>query len=376
MPFLSEFASLILAGVMTVATVATGNTVLIQEGRVVEDDLYASGGTIFIEGEINGDLVALGQRVIITGVVHGDVTTISGTTSIFGEVDGSVRTLSLTYSQNGPVGDDVLMLGGRAHLDDSVGGDAIFYSWSADARADVGGSVLGEVLGTLLIDGQVGSVDAGAFRMRVGPGASSSGAVAHNPGLVATYIPGVDSVISVDPEAQVATVIDLPIPSPPLVVRSGRWAIGTLLFLSTVLTGALFVGLYPAWTRRSVSRVLRPGSIALGLVALLFAPVLAFLMALTVVLLPVAVISLAFWAVMIIGGGTPVLIRTGTMILKRPDAMVAGLALGALLWRVLQFVPLLGPVLWLLVVAAGTGSFLTSMVARATPASLTEAGAE
>ncbi|NNC44161.1 MAG: hypothetical protein HKO03_13075, partial [Acidimicrobiia bacterium] len=163
-------------------------------------------------------------------------------------------------------------------------------------------------------------------------------------------------------------VIDLPIPSPPLVVRSGRWAIGTLLFLSTILTGALFVGLYPAWTRRSVSIVLRPRSIALGLLVLLIAPVLAFFMALSVVLLPVAIVSLAFWAVMIIGGATPLLIRAGTTILKRPEAMVAGLALGAVIWRVLQFVPLLGPVLWLLAVAAGTGSFLASVFTRATPA--------
>ncbi len=364
MPFLSDFLGLILAGVMTVATVATGDTVLVQEGRVIEDDLYASGGTIFIEGEINGDLVALGQRVIVTGVVHGDVTTVSGTTSIFGQVDGSVRTLSLTYTQDSAVGDDVLALGWRARVDESVGGDAIFYTWSANVLADVGGSVFGEVMGRLFIDGAVDAVDAGAYRMELGPGASASGAVAHNPGLVATYIPGLTSTVTIDPSAQVATVVDLPVAAPPLVVRSGRWAISTLLFLSTVFTGSLFIGLAPAWTRRARFRTLRPLSFLTGLAVLVLAPVVAFLMALTVVLFPLGVILFAFWAVMLIGGAVPALIRLGTTVLRRPDAMVAGLALGALMWRVLQFIPLLGPLIWLVAVSAGTGSFVLAIVSR------------
>lgn len=370
MLFLSELAQLLLAGALTFATVATGDTVLVQEGRVVADDLYASGGTVFIEGEIDGDLVVLASRVIISGVVRGDVTSISGTTSILGQVEGSVRTVSLTYSQDAPVGDDVLAIGGRAILDGSIGGDALLYTWSANSTAAIEGSVLGEVVNRLRIDGAVGSVDAGAYRMELGPRAISRGAVAHNPGLLATFIDGFASQVVVDDAARVPTLIDLPVAAPPLVVRTGRWAVGILLFLAGLFTGALFIGLRPDWTRRAVAAALRPSAFFVGLLTMLLLPAVGVLIGMTIVLLPVAVVSLAFWAVMLVGGATPLLIRLGTAVLRRPGALVLGLLVGSLLWRLARIIPFAGPVLWLVAVSTGVGSFVLTMFGRRTETAL------
>ena len=364
MLFLSELGRLLAAGLLTLATVATGNTVLVQEGRVVDDDLYAAGGTVFIEGELEGDLVVLGSRVIITGVVHGDVTSIGGSTSVFGEVDGSVRTVSLSYSQSGSVGDDVLAIGRRAVIDGSVGGDALFYTWSATTRGAIGGSVLGEVVDRLMINGPVESVDAGAYRMQLGTQAVVTGAVAHNPGLVATYLPPLDSSVKISDSAQVPTVLDIPVASAPLVVRSGRWAVSTLFFLSTLFTAAGLVGLGRNWVDRSLQRAFSPLSFLIGLAVLILLPAIALLISLSVVLLPLGFVLFAAWVIFVLGGAAPVLIRVGTAMVKRPDALILGLVVGAVVWRLIRFVPFVGPIVWLVAAALGTGALVLALPRR------------
>lgn len=48
-------------------------TVVVNPQEVVCSDLTSFGGTVDIEGVLNGDVVAFGSRVTIDGVVHGDI---------------------------------------------------------------------------------------------------------------------------------------------------------------------------------------------------------------------------------------------------------------------------------------------------------------
>ena len=363
MLFLSEVARVLATGLLTLATVATGNTVLIQEGRVVEDDLYAAGGTVFIEGELEGDLVVIGSRVIVTGTVRGDVTAVAGSLSVFGDVEGSVRVATLGYNQDGDVGDDVFAVGRRAVVSGDTGGDALFYTWNAASRGSVGGQVLGEVINRLEIDGPVGSVDAGAFRMELGDGAITSGTVAHNPGVLANFL-GMSSQVTVDPGASVGNVLDIPVASAPLVVRSAQWAFATLFFLATLFTGAVLIGTARGWVGRARERWTNLWAFPVGLATLALLPPLGFLLCLTVVLLPVGVMFLGLWVILVIGGAAPVLVDVGTRVLRRPESWVLGFLVAALAWRVIRFVPWIGPWVWLIVVCLGTGSLMLALPRR------------
>ena len=42
-------------------------------GEIVQDDLYVTGGEIYIDGNVEGDLVAFGGYIEVNGNVTGDV---------------------------------------------------------------------------------------------------------------------------------------------------------------------------------------------------------------------------------------------------------------------------------------------------------------
>jgi hypothetical protein len=73
---------------------------------------------------------------------------------------------------------------------------------------------------------------------------------------------------------------------------------------------------------------------------------------------------MAAWVVLVLAGATPVLIRIGTALLQRPDSLVLGLVVGAVAWRVLRFIPWVGPILWLAAAALGTGALVMELQAR------------
>ncbi len=139
-----------------------GDTVVIEAGEVVPDDLYVGGERIIINGTIEGDLVAMGQDVIINGTVEGDVLAMAQSVSIQGEVQDDVRVLVflVTLGREGFVGDDIVGLGysletavgsqingGVAFfgfqtlLDGNVAGDVRFAGNSLEINGAVGGDV-------------------------------------------------------------------------------------------------------------------------------------------------------------------------------------------------------------------------------------------
>ena len=67
------------------------NQVIVTEGDVVAEDLYALGGRTIVEGTVQGDLIVLSGEVIVTGTVEGDVVgLVWGPARFTGEVGESV----------------------------------------------------------------------------------------------------------------------------------------------------------------------------------------------------------------------------------------------------------------------------------------------
>ncbi|MRR09132.1 hypothetical protein EG831_03400, partial [bacterium] len=66
--------------------------VYVAKGDTVEDDLVTRGGSITVDGVVQGDCAALGGSIAINGSVTGDVAAFGGgvTLSEGGEVSGSI----------------------------------------------------------------------------------------------------------------------------------------------------------------------------------------------------------------------------------------------------------------------------------------------
>ena len=123
-----------------------GDEVVIPSGETVDGDLYASGGTVRVEGTVDGDLVASGGQVQISGEVTGDLLAGSGSVDISGQIGGDARVGAGQVTVSGSVGEDLLAGAGQVTLatGGEVGEDLIFGT----GRMSLDGRVEGNVLGS------------------------------------------------------------------------------------------------------------------------------------------------------------------------------------------------------------------------------------
>jgi len=99
--FLVVLATVLLAVPVSAAELRGLESVTIESWEVVDDDLYAAGSTITIDGTVNGDLWAAGGTININGTVKGDVVVAVSTLNIDGEVGQTVRVVGATINING-----------------------------------------------------------------------------------------------------------------------------------------------------------------------------------------------------------------------------------------------------------------------------------
>jgi cytoskeletal protein CcmA (bactofilin family) len=138
----------------------TGDEVVIPAGETVSGDLYASAGTVRIDGSVEGDLVATGGRVSVAGEVGGDVIAGAGTVTITGQVAGDVRVGSGQVTIEGSVGEDLLVGSGALTISSSgeIGEDLVFGTGSTTLDGRVQGDVLGST-GSYDRTGEVGGTE-------------------------------------------------------------------------------------------------------------------------------------------------------------------------------------------------------------------------
>jgi len=147
-----------------------GDRVVIEEGQVIDDDLYVSANTFILNGTVKGDLIAFGSTVIIgpKGVVEDDLLAAGQSIVINGKVGDSARIagavlllgnsaeiggdlLSAGYSteaQSGSkVGKDAVITGSQAVLSGEISRNLRVYAGGVQLNGSVGGDVEGEVGG-------------------------------------------------------------------------------------------------------------------------------------------------------------------------------------------------------------------------------------
>jgi hypothetical protein len=131
----------------------------LTQDEKVDDDIYAVGESVKIDGVVNGDVIAFGDTVQVNGTITGDVylmggkinidATIYGNTFVFGnntsldgllsdntyigtsilnynaDTQGDLMTLFMESNMKGSIGDDLRAVGFRSNIDSVVRGDAI-----------------------------------------------------------------------------------------------------------------------------------------------------------------------------------------------------------------------------------------------------------
>lgn len=267
--------------------------------QTINGHAFVSGGTVTFDGTVNGDLFVAGGMVTIRGQISDDLRVAGGFVIIEGEVGKNVLAAggNIKVGPTAVIGGSILALGGNVNLDGTIQKDVHIYAENATILGQIGGKT-----------------NAVVTKLNINDGASLLGNLNYTAPTKAT----------IAKEASISGTVKRT--APPAIEKPAkpRFAFGFTIFsyLSMLLIGLILVKLAPRQTQ-ALGRLVeeRPWKNLLwGLLFLVITPLAIFILAISIIGLPLAVIS----------GGVYVL----TIVLT---SLVTGLWIGRRIFRTLTF---------------------------------------
>jgi hypothetical protein len=332
---------------------------------------YEAGGTVRIVEPVLGDLLAAGGRVAVEQPVARDAALAGGDVAIQAGIGEDLRAVGGRVVLEGRVGGDAHIAGGRITIGRaaSIGAGA----WLAGGEVDVQGRLPAHSkihAGRVVIGGNVdGDLNIQADSIELQPQARIRGTLtyASTQPLVRDAAAQIEGGIVQQPMPPNAAQRRPPGPSP----FSGVFAL-----LSLVAAAMVWALLFPRWADGAQARLAKaPGiSMAVGAGVILLAPLAVLLLLITIVGAPLAIALLAAYGLVLLAGYLVVAGALGERLLRlaheneaptRANRLVA-LAASVVLLGLLAALPVLGWIVTLLVLMAGTGA-LVSRFAKSPP---------
>lgn len=345
------------------ALVKADDTIIVKVGEVIDDDLYAAGSEVIIEGTVNGDVYVGANRLVVRGTVNGDVIAGANTIEITGVIRDDLRVAGNTISLVGAtIGDSVTVGGNELSIDrDSVvGGGLQFGGRLLSLDGSVGrGIVSGNQ--TTRVDAPVGkSIKVASENITIGENAIVQGDL--------DYKSDNEAVIEGEVLGEINQTEGLDINTQSLmkwtVVGFNGWA-----FLSALVIGGVMMLIFPTMFRRSQSKFMKKPwpTVGWGAVALLAAIPAMILISITVIGIPLAMIMFVLWVLAILLAKFLTSYLVGYSLIKyakkadkkyEPNAYWA-LGLGLAAYYLLRMIPIVGMFVRLGTTIVGLGLLLT-----------------
>jgi hypothetical protein len=308
----------IAALVCTIAVAAVAQSPMKQE-RVERDfgtDRFAAGNALLINEPVAGDLIAAGGNVDVATTVAGDALLAGGDVAVNKKVNQSLYSMSGKLFVNDSIGRNARVAGGQIEFSpiSEVSGNVSAAGGQIALKGKVNGNVQAAG-GRVLIDAIIGGdVEATSGQVELGPNAKIAGKLRY-----ASRDP-----IMRDPAAKVVGSVETfepsggwPIPEN-VEHRMGRgggwvWTIGLLL------VAAVLVALVPTFYAQVAETVRTRAAMSLliGFIALICVPVLAILFWITIIGVPLGLLTIALYLMLLVVGYVSTGISIGDWLLAR-----------------------------------------------------------
>ena len=333
----------------------SGASVVIGKGTAVNDELFASGSSVAIDGDVVGDLLAMGGQVSLSGKVSQSANLTGGNVNVSGLIGGNLRAVGGQLIVSGGTKQNASLAGGTVVVNKSasVGRDLQVVSGDVQVDGSVGRN-LNIIAGEARINGKVGgSVDARVDRLIIGPEAEIKGNL--------TYT--AQQKVEIAPSAKISgkTIVR---PAPEKKAPSSAWkfTVWAWRFLAILLIGIIFVALAPAGVSGAADRATGAfwRSLLIGLVMLVVIPVVCFVIALTLIGLPIALILLISYLILLYFSNVFAALAIGKWLFAkfgRPQmSLYLDLLVGLLILWLLIAIPYVGGLIHFIAILLGIGS--------------------
>ncbi len=344
-----------------------GVRITVASDEVVEDDLYVAAETIIIDGTINGDIWAAGNVITINGMVNGSIMAAGRLVNLNGDVDHAVRAAGETININGDVNGDVIVGCGEVNIASTarIRGDLVFGAGIARIDGAVEGDIKGNGGEVTISNGINGNVELEVESLTIFSTASIGGDL--------NYTCKEEADIQSGAQITGATTHKLPKVKKdwtnifPFVFFFGVLA-KVLSFLMAFVAGVVIIFLAPRRLTSITDAIgTRPGpSAGWGAIILFLTPIAALIVCLTIIGIPVGLITLALYGIALYLAQIPVGLFIGRWIIGRfrgvesKAIMVGALAIGLAILKLLSLIPYFGFFVGLVVALFGLGAVVAA----------------
>ncbi|MFB3103764.1 MAG: hypothetical protein ACE1ZA_02445, partial [Pseudomonadales bacterium] len=339
------------------------NIVTIAKSETVDDTLLIVAETVLVEGVITGDLVAVGRSIDISGSVEGNVFAFAESVTVRGKVGGLVLGAASSYDLRGAtVGGDLWIAGKKLSIDSEsrVGGNTTVGTRTVSIEGFVAKDLYA-FAETVELRGIVGEdLEAFADRVRLLGEAHVGGNVRFRSGNEDRLHRA--ETVRVDGDVE---FLDMP---EGFEDRSRYATVEFYLWQVARLIAAFLVGLALLWFApgyRSVS--IGAGVDALktagvGFLIMVSVPIMAVLVAFTLVGVPLSFIAIAAWLLSLYLAKIVVGAVVGRMLLSQSGSLPWTLLAGLTIVIVAVNLPFIGGIINLVLTIVGLGLLVQYLI--------------
>ena len=330
----------------------TNQLVLAAGDRLAEETVWAAN-SVDIQGEAERDLWLLSPALVrFDGKANGDLRLFANSAVLNGAAQQNVFAYAkgLQFTTNSSVGGELAAFGASIICEGTVASDAWIFAQSATLGGHWGGNV-----------------HIYADEIRLAPGTTIAGDVIYSAARPLAY----DATVSIGgtvterkgqlPEANALT---------PATLRP-RLMLNGYLFLSALLVGMPFVGLFPLAAGGAVRKLRSaPGrALGAGVIAVFTGPFLILFAIMTVVGIPLALLLGALYVAVLYLSHIIVALWLGHLLLRAPGPqtfarVLSALALGLFLLYFLAAIPGFAMFIAVPVALFGGGAFVLGLLQR------------
>ncbi|HKQ85994.1 MAG TPA: polymer-forming cytoskeletal protein [Candidatus Acidoferrales bacterium] len=330
-------------------------------GQEIKTDLFVAGDHVLIDGTVDGDLVVWAHEVEVNGQVKGDIIAFTQELRMNGTVGGNVRAFAESTVLSGSVGKNLMGFVRSVELDEksTIDGSATLFSRDVQLNGPVKGDLLA-MAGTMEIDGPIGgNVKVRGEDMRIGSTAQIAGRTQFEGPKQPEIAAGAKLASPVEMIMRKAT--------PMYSTWSYYWH-QILRWGAAFLLGLVMFLLAPGAFLDAANSANKVGlSMGIGLLFLVGIPVAAIIACITIVGLGVGITTVLIYLVAVYMSQVFVgewlgekLLGVGVGI----GPVLARLALGLAILRVVRVIPFLGPLSMWVVIVWGLGAYVLTLHKR------------
>ena len=332
------------------------NMVTIAKSETVDDTLLVAAETVLVEGVITGDLVAVGRSIDISGTVEGNVFAFAESVTVRGKVGGLVLGTASSYDLRGATVGGVLWIAGEKLSIDSearVGGNVTVGTRTVSIEGFVAKDLYAFAETVELRGVLGGDLEAFAERVRLLGDAHVGGNVRFRSGNEDRLHRA--ETVRIDGDVE---FLDMPEGFEErnryATVEFYLWQVARLI--GAFVVGLAFLWLVPGYRFVSIGAGVDALKTAgIGFLIMVSVPILAVLVALSLVGLPLSFIAIVAWLLSLYLAKTVVGAVVGRMILSESDSLPLTLLVGLTVVIVAVNLPFIGGIINFVLTIVGLG---------------------